>query len=93
MLLAKLRLIHDTPALRTCHLDKLERWKTELADVLAQRLGVDPQTDSRPDLLAATALAVLDVTTRPLARDPRRGELALALDSAFELAGSLRAGA
>ena len=48
--LARFRLIHHTPALRTTLLDKQDRWQRSLAQVLAARLGADP---ARPPPTAA----------------------------------------
>src|SRR4029453_11577219 len=46
--LARFRLIHHTPALRTTLLDKQDRWQRSLAQVLAARLAADPAHDLRP---------------------------------------------
>jgi AcrR family transcriptional regulator len=50
-------LSYETPAVRARLLDKHARWENGLTDELALRLGVDPETDPRPRLIAAVALA------------------------------------
>ena len=81
--LARFRLIHQTPALRTTLLDKQDRWQRSLAEVLAARLGVDPARDLRPELLAAAALAALDVASRRWLATDGHTDLATLLDETF----------
>jgi hypothetical protein len=50
-------LSYETPAIRARLLDKHARWENGLTDELALRLGVDPEKDPRPRLIAAVALA------------------------------------
>jgi AcrR family transcriptional regulator len=89
--LARFRLIHQTPALRTTLLDKQDRWQGSLAEVLAARLGADPARDLRPELLAATALAALDVASRRWLASDGHADLATLLDESFTvLAHDLR---
>jgi AcrR family transcriptional regulator len=83
--LARFRLIHHTPALRTTLLDKQDRWQRSLAHVLAARLGADPAHDLRPQLLAATALAALDVASRRWLASDGHANLATLLDESFAL--------
>jgi AcrR family transcriptional regulator len=83
--LARFRLIHHTPALRTTLLDKQDRWQRSLAQVLAARLGADPAHDLRPQLLAATALAALDVASRRWLASDGHTNLATLLDESFAL--------
>jgi AcrR family transcriptional regulator len=83
--LARFRLIHQTPALRTTLLDKQDRWQRSLAQVLAARLGADPAHDLRPQLLAATALAALDVASRRWLASDGHANLATLLDESFAL--------
>jgi AcrR family transcriptional regulator len=83
--LARFRLIHHTPALRTTLLDKQDRWQRSLAQVLAARLGADPAHDLRPQLLAATALAALDVASRRWLGSDGHANLATLLDESFAL--------
>jgi AcrR family transcriptional regulator len=83
--LARFRLIHHTPALRTTLLDKQDRWQRSLAQVLAARRGADPAHDLRPQLLAATALAALDVASRRWLASDGHANLATLLDESFAL--------
>ena len=83
--LARFRLIHHTPALRTTLLDKQDRWQRSLSQVLAARLGVDPAHDLRPELLAAAALAALDVASRRWLASDGHANLATLLDESFAL--------
>ena len=83
--LARFRLIHHTPALRTTLLDKQDRWQRSLAQGLAARLGEDPARDPRPELLAATALAALDVASRRWLASDGHANLATLLDESFAL--------
>ena len=83
--LARFRLIHHTPALRTTLLDKQDHWQRSLAQVLAARLGADPARDPRPELLAATALAALDVASRRWLASDGQANLATLLDESFAL--------
>jgi AcrR family transcriptional regulator len=83
--LARFRLIHQTPALRSTLLDKQDRWQRSLAQVLAARLGADPAHDPRPELLAATALAALDVASRRWLASDGHANLATLLDETFAL--------
>ena len=89
--LARFRLIYQTPALRTTHLDKQDRWLRSLTEALAARLGVNPEQDPRPQLLAAAALVALDVASRRGGAEGRTpGHL---LDEYFAvLANDLRSG-
>jgi AcrR family transcriptional regulator len=86
--LARFRLIHQTPALRTTLLDKQDRWQRSLAQVLAARLGVDPAHDLRPELLAAAALAALDVASRRWLASDGHADLATLLDGTFAVLAS-----
>lgn len=89
--LARFRLIYQTPALRTTHLDKQDRWLGSLAEALAARLGVDPEQDPGPQLLAAAALVALDVASRRWLASEGRADLATLLDESFAvLARDLR---
>jgi len=58
---AMLDLTRQVPSLRARQVEKQDRWATRLADVLADRMGVDASVDLRPRLYAATALSALDV--------------------------------
>ncbi|MFB9411319.1 acyl-CoA-like ligand-binding transcription factor [Dactylosporangium matsuzakiense] len=57
--LAVVRLIQRTPALRARTLERQSRWQADLAEVLAERLGL-PADDLYPDLATRMALAAFD---------------------------------
>ncbi|OKJ61320.1 TetR family transcriptional regulator [Streptomyces sp. CB02009] len=54
------RLILRTPALLARFLEHQARWREDLTEELAARLGRDPRTDLSPRLAAGTALAAFD---------------------------------
>ncbi|MEW1695718.1 TetR family transcriptional regulator [Streptomyces sp. NPDC093249] len=58
------RLILRTPALRARFLERQDQWRDDLAAELAQRLGLDPDTDLYPRLAAGTALTAFDAVLR-----------------------------
>ena len=60
-------LIATSPALRAAAAEQGTVRTTEVAELVAQRLGVDPATDPRPGLVAAVALCAT-----PAAVDARR---------------------
>ncbi|MFF0630797.1 TetR family transcriptional regulator [Streptomyces sp. NPDC004296] len=54
------QLILRTPALRARFLERQDQWRDDLAAELAQRLGLDPDTDLYPRLAAGMALTAFD---------------------------------
>ncbi|MGW1411690.1 acyl-CoA-like ligand-binding transcription factor [Streptomyces sp. NPDC002403] len=54
------QLILRTPALRARFLERQDQWRDDLAAELAQRLGLDPDTDLYPQLAAGMALTAFD---------------------------------
>ncbi|MEU8422111.1 TetR family transcriptional regulator [Micromonospora sp. NPDC048835] len=54
------RLILDTPALHARWLERQIQWRAELAAELADRCGLDPDTDPYPRMAAGMALLALD---------------------------------
>ena len=75
-------LIATTPTLRARILDKQSFMRTTLTEVMAERLGVDPAIDLRPDLIAATTLSLLDVAHKAWLRGGNRS-LADLVDEGF----------
>jgi len=82
-ILALHRLIYETPSLRARHLDKQDRWHRLLSRELAARLGVDATKDLTPRVLAAVALAALDVAIAAWTETQGRTSMTELLDSAF----------
>jgi AcrR family transcriptional regulator len=86
--LAVKRLAADTPAIRAALLDKHARWENAMTDELAARLGVDPDRDPRPRLVAAVAWAAFSTAVaRWVASDGREDLRALA-DQALAAVGT-----
>ncbi|POX46239.1 TetR family transcriptional regulator [Streptomyces sp. Ru72] len=54
------QLILRTPALRARFLERQDQWRDDLAAELAQRLGLDPDTELYPQLAAGMALTAFD---------------------------------
>jgi AcrR family transcriptional regulator len=55
------RIMRDTPSLQARSLVHQKAWEEALQEMVARRLGVDPVTDLRPGVVAATALAAMRV--------------------------------
>ncbi len=63
-ILARQKLIMEHPPLMSRQLAQYAHVERVFSDALAMRLGVDPQEDLRPDLLAAITVSVLRTTMR-----------------------------
>ncbi|WP_165486122.1 TetR family transcriptional regulator [Frankia sp. Cppng1_Ct_nod] len=77
------RLVADTPSLRARELHKYLYWRSALAEVLAGRLGTDPDTDMRPSLIASVAVNAFDVALRTWRNTDSGVELGDLVDDAF----------
>lgn len=62
--LSVIKLIDSTPSLLAANLRYANEHSGEIVDVLARREGVDPDTDLRPRILAATFGALVSAATR-----------------------------
>ncbi|HXF36974.1 MAG TPA: TetR family transcriptional regulator [Actinomycetota bacterium] len=82
--LAAKRLAHGTPAIRARLLDKQARWENGVTEELAARLGVDPDHDPRPRLVAAVALAAFSAAVTRWVDGGGRDDLRRLLDQALE---------
>ncbi|MEU9451633.1 TetR family transcriptional regulator [Streptomyces sp. NPDC048277] len=58
------KMIEVTPALHAAHLRRQSETEEEIARIVAEREGVDPDTDPRPRLMVALFGAVMRVTER-----------------------------
>ncbi|MEU2419508.1 TetR family transcriptional regulator [Streptomyces sp. NPDC007851] len=58
------KLIEATPVLHAAHLGRQSETEEEITRIVAEREGVDPDTDPRPRLLVALFGAVIRVTER-----------------------------
>jgi AcrR family transcriptional regulator len=85
--LAAKRLSHETPAIRARLLDKHARWENALTEGLAARLGVDPERDPRPRLIAAVALAAFSTAFTSWCSSGGRKDLHALADHALEAVG------
>jgi AcrR family transcriptional regulator len=52
------RMMFETPRLMSAYGDRTVEWADRIADVLAERLGVDPRFDARPALWATMAMTI-----------------------------------
>ncbi|MGH2545692.1 MAG: TetR family transcriptional regulator [Actinomycetota bacterium] len=88
--LAAKRLAQDTPAIRARLLDKHARWENGMSEELAERLGVDPDRDPRPRLIAAVALAAFSTAITRWVASGGRENLPVLVDQSLEaVAGGL----
>jgi AcrR family transcriptional regulator len=78
------RLAHDTPAIQARLLDKHARWENWVAEDLAARLGVDPDEDPRPRLIAAVTLAAFSTAVTQWVDSNGRQDLPALLHQALE---------
>ena len=79
------RLAHEAPAIRARLLDKHARWENGVAEDLAARLGVDPDEDPRPRLIAAVALAAFSTAVTQWVDSNGRQDLPALLNRALEI--------
>jgi AcrR family transcriptional regulator len=69
-LLDRARIMARTPSLQARSLAHQRLWEEAVADMVAERIGVDPAVDLRPGVVAASTLASLRVAVAAwLARD------------------------
>jgi AcrR family transcriptional regulator len=85
MLLQLMQVLPGAPALRAHLEDERRRKVTELGVLVARRLGVDPERDPRPKLIAALVLRVVTDAIERWAADGGTGELADYLLAGFDL--------
>jgi AcrR family transcriptional regulator len=82
--MAAKRLSYDTPAIRARLLDKHARWENGVTEELAIRLGVDAESDPRPRLIAAVALAAFSTAVGGWCSSRGRDDLRSLADAALE---------
>jgi hypothetical protein len=61
MIILRGRLMRDTPSLQARSLVHQKLWEDAMAEMVAERLGVDPVTDLRPGVVSAATLAAMRV--------------------------------
>jgi AcrR family transcriptional regulator len=81
------RLSLETPAIRARLLDKHARWENRLTEGLAARLGVDPERDSRPRLIAAVSLAAFSTAISAWVASDGRDDPRPILERSLEAVG------
>jgi AcrR family transcriptional regulator len=77
------RLILDTPALLARFLERQSHWQDGIATILAQRAGLDPDTDLRPELAAGIALTAFRAALRRWADSDGHKDMGKLVDQAF----------
>lgn len=85
--LAAKRLAHETPSIRARLLDKHARWENGMTEGLAARMGVDPERDPRPRLIAAVALAAYSTAVNEWSAAEGKGDLRALVDDALQAVG------
>lgn len=78
------RLVREYPSLLPRQLAKYAAYERTLTGAMAERLGVDPDRDPRPALLAAVTVAVIRVATQGWTADGSR-PLTDLINDAFDL--------
>lgn len=86
--LAAKRLAYDTPAIRARLLDKHARWENGVTEELAARLGVDPERDPRPRLIASVALAAFSTAVSRWVDSGGREDLKALLNQSLDAVGT-----
>ena len=81
-ILARQKLVVEHPPLMSRQLAQYAHVERTFSDALAIRLGVDPQQDPRPDLLAAITVSVLRTVMRRWSTDGKQ-PLYEQIDAAF----------
>jgi AcrR family transcriptional regulator len=86
--IAAKRLSYETPSIRARLLDKHARWENGMTEALAVRLGVDPERDPRPRLIAAVTLAAYSTGVTAWCSRSGRGDLHALVDDALDAVGA-----
>jgi TetR/AcrR family transcriptional regulator, regulator of mycofactocin system len=77
------RVVNAHPALRAQQHVRHQAFAEAIRDHVADRLGVTPDADPRPELLGACCLAIVDTAMRRYAADPSQDDEAL-IDLLFD---------
>jgi len=84
------RVLADTPSLRAATIVRQTEWEQAVAEMVGDRLGVDPADDLRPHVVASTTLAALrSAMDMWVAGDGRADLMALANQALDLLDGGL----
>jgi AcrR family transcriptional regulator len=79
------RLMLNTPGILGRFLERLAHWQADVAVILAQRSGLDPDVDLRPVLAAGVALTAFHTALRRWADEGASRALADVVDQAFAI--------
>jgi len=85
--MAAKRLSYETPAIRARLLDKHARWENAVTEELSVRLGVDPEQDPQPRLIAAVALAAFSTAVTGWCATKGGDDLHKLVDDALQAVG------
>lgn len=91
-MLERFKIINATPSLQARSLGLQRAWEQAVTEMVAERMGVDPATDLRPAVVAATTLASLRTAlTAWFVSDGRADLTALVTEALDLLDGGLQA--
>ena len=86
--LARARLVESTPSLQTLVLQHEQEWVVSFAHAVADRLGLDPDEDLRPELTAAVVVAAFRAVMNRWIRSGGKADVDQMLDQALVFLGS-----
>jgi AcrR family transcriptional regulator len=79
------KLISQTPSIGAHHREKLIGWERGFAEQLAARLGVHPERDMLPRLIASIGVNTLHIAVETWIGDVGRRDLGAVVDEAFSI--------
>ncbi len=82
---ARLRLVHDTPAVHARSLELRTYWETAVRDVIAEHLGVEPATSLVATVTAAAAVGAARAAVEVWLADGADGDIADYVTRAFDV--------
>jgi AcrR family transcriptional regulator len=85
LMLCKVRLMEDNPTLRGRNLEMMGDLERTIAEALAERTGVDLETDFRPFLIAGAVCTAMRVAVDRWGATGGRGDLTAMVASALDL--------
>jgi len=86
--MARARLVASTPSLQTLILHHEQEWVQSFANAVADRLGLDPDDDLRPELTAAVIVAAFRAVMNRWIRSGGQAEISQMLDQALAYLGT-----
>jgi AcrR family transcriptional regulator len=87
--LALTKMIFGTPSLLGRYYERQVEWRLDLGTELGHRLGLDPDRDMRPELVAGVALAAFDTALRRWSAHDGAEDLDALTDEAFALVADI----